>query len=158
MIGPETGPRGACAGIPNIHWLGARDHALLPAYLRYFDVGLIPFKHVPLTHNANPIKLYEYLAAGAPVVSTSLPAVQPIPGSVWLADDAARMADAVQAAGASNAPALRAGRSQLMLAESWTARLEQISGIVNDVLHPSEPEPALALAPETTELEPAGIC
>jgi glycosyltransferase involved in cell wall biosynthesis len=158
MIGPETGSRGPCAGLPNIHWLGGRDHALLPGYLRHFDVGLIPFKHVPLTHNANPIKLYEYLAAGVPVVSTSLPAVDPIPGSVWLADDADAMADAVQHAGASNDPALRAKRSQLMLAESWTARLEQISASINDVLCPPKLEHAPRTVPAIAEeLEPVCV-
>ena len=73
IIGPVLVPHGPCADLPNVHWLGARDHGSLPGYLRLFDVGLIPFKHVPLTHNANPIKLYEYLAAGVPVVSTACP-------------------------------------------------------------------------------------
>lgn len=130
MIGPERQPRGACAGLKNIHWLGGRDHRMLPNYLRFFDVGLIPFKKEPLTINANPIKLHEYLAAGVPTVSTSLPAVPPIEGSVWVADTAAETAECCNDARQHNSPADRAARSKLMLAESWSQRLEELSAII----------------------------
>ncbi|HSW45213.1 MAG TPA: glycosyltransferase [Phycisphaerae bacterium] len=132
MIGPTSTPR--IAGLPNIHWLGARSHQDLPNYLAGFDVGLIPFRQVPLTHNANPIKLYEYLAAGVPVVSTPLPAVQPMPGSVWLASSADRTAACCSEALRHNQPRDRLRRSRLMAAEAWTARLERISQLVSDVL------------------------
>ena len=132
IIGPATISKAPLAGLPNVHWLGARNHDELPCYLRGFDVGLIPFRKVPLTHHANPIKLYEYLAAGTPVVSTSLPAVHPIPGHVWLADDAETSTQGCDEAAASNQLEARIHRSQLMAAESWTARLEQISGIVEN--------------------------
>lgn len=130
IIGPQAAPKGPAANLPNVHWLGPRDHSLLPAYLKGFDVGLIPFRHVPLAHNANPIKLYEYLAAGVPTVSTVLPAVKPIAGSVWLADDAEATAAACDEAIRHNLPADRGARSRLMLAESWEQRLEQLSEIV----------------------------
>ena len=132
MIGPEPASRGPCTGLPNVHWLGARDHRVLPEYLRGFDVGLIPFRPVPLAHNANPIKLYEYLAAGVPVVSSSLPAVRPLEGHVWLADGPQAMVAACREALACNAPAQKAERSRLMVAESWSVKLEQLSAIVRD--------------------------
>lgn len=134
LIGPETTGRGPCAGLPNVHWLGSRSHDMLPDYLRGFDVGLIPFRHVPLTHNANPIKLYEYLAAGVPVVSTTIPAVRAIPNSVWLADEVPEFAVACGRAARNDTPAARLARSQSMLAEAWPTRLEQLSGIVNEAL------------------------
>lgn len=135
MVGPESVDRGPCADQINVHWLGSRDHASLPQYLRHFDVGLIPFHHVPLTHNANPIKLYEYLAAGVPVVSTSMPAIDAMPGSVWLADDALAMAHCCEQATHVNAPAQRRARSDAMIEHSWSARIEQISSIVSESLH-----------------------
>ena len=127
MIGPEVTSRGPCAGLKNVHWLGGRDHTTLPAYLQHFDVGLIPFTKEPLTMSANPIKLYEYLAAGVPVVSSSLPVIQEMPGSVWLADDAERMARHCRSAVEHNSKIDRQARSERMLAESWSARLEQMS-------------------------------
>jgi glycosyltransferase involved in cell wall biosynthesis len=127
MIGPEVTSRGPCAGLKNIHWLGGRDHVKLPAYLQHFDVGLIPFTKAPLAYNANPIKLFEYLAAGVPVVSSSLPVIQEIPDSVWLADDADAMARQCRLAAGHNEEAARQERSDRMTAESWSARLEQMS-------------------------------
>lgn len=60
---------------PNVHRLGPRPFAQLPAYVGQFTVGLIPFKVSTLTRAVNPIKLREMLAAGCPVVSTALPEV-----------------------------------------------------------------------------------
>jgi len=130
IIGPALVPPGRCANLPNVHWLGERNHSSLPNYLRLFDVGLIPFKHVPLTRCANPIKLYEYLAAGVPVVSTALPSVRPIPNAVWIADDPVRTMRCCEDALAHNDPADRRKRSQMMRSESWESRLEQIATII----------------------------
>jgi glycosyltransferase involved in cell wall biosynthesis len=60
----------------NVYLLGSRDFNDLPAYLKGFDVCIIPFKINRLTKNADPIKLYEYMATGKPIVSVDLPEVQ----------------------------------------------------------------------------------
>jgi glycosyltransferase involved in cell wall biosynthesis len=59
----------------NIVMVGAKQYKILPQYLSCMDVCLLPFKINKLTMASNPIKLYEYLAAGKPVVSTALPEV-----------------------------------------------------------------------------------
>ncbi|MFC1496862.1 glycosyltransferase [Verrucomicrobiota bacterium] len=56
--------------LPNVYFLGKREHKQIPAYLKHSDVGLIPFKKLPRIDYANPIKLYEYMAGSLPVVST----------------------------------------------------------------------------------------
>jgi glycosyltransferase involved in cell wall biosynthesis len=60
----------------NIVLLGERDYEDLPSICRYADVGIIPFVDSELTRACNPLKLYEYLAAGLPVVSTDIPEVR----------------------------------------------------------------------------------
>jgi glycosyltransferase involved in cell wall biosynthesis len=58
--------------LPNIHLVGRVRHADLPAYLWNADVGIIPFdmkNHAALVNSINPLKLYEYMACGLPVVS-----------------------------------------------------------------------------------------
>jgi teichuronic acid biosynthesis glycosyltransferase TuaH len=76
LIGPEFG------GLPirgrNLHWLGMRPYELLPAYLHEMDVALIPFLDNEVSRAANPVKLWEYLATGKPIVSTPLPEVMPL--------------------------------------------------------------------------------
>jgi UDP-galactopyranose mutase len=57
---------------PNLHYLGGRPYARLPAYLAGWDVALMPFARNESTRFISPTKTPEYLAAGKPVVSTSI--------------------------------------------------------------------------------------
>ncbi len=56
----------------NIHYLGGKNYKELPAYLSGWDVGLMPFARNESTRFISPTKTPEYLAAGKPVVSTSI--------------------------------------------------------------------------------------
>lgn len=56
----------------NVYFLGRKDYNTLPAYLSLFDVCMIPFQKSRMTDACNPIKMYEYLSAGKPVVTTDL--------------------------------------------------------------------------------------
>jgi len=76
LIGRADVPIDALVGQPNIHILGPKPFATLPAYVAHFDVGIVPFVVNDLTRAVNPIKLREMLAAGCPVVSTALPEVE----------------------------------------------------------------------------------
>jgi glycosyltransferase involved in cell wall biosynthesis len=59
------------AKFTNLHVLGAREHEEVPAYLGAAATGIIPFIRNRLTEAVNPVKLYEYAAAGLPVVTTA---------------------------------------------------------------------------------------
>lgn len=71
--------------INNVHWLGMKPYSELFNYLWRFDVGIIPFKINTITLATSPIKLFEYMAAAKPVVTTALPECQRYPG-VWVAE------------------------------------------------------------------------
>lgn len=58
---------------PNVHFLGTKPHEELPAYISRFDVCLNLFKTDELTKDVSPLKFYEYLATGKPIVSTPEP-------------------------------------------------------------------------------------
>lgn len=62
--------------LSNITFIGDRDWLSLPFYARWFDAAIIPFEVREVTRKACPVKAYEYLAAGLPVVSTELPEVE----------------------------------------------------------------------------------
>ena len=57
--------------MPNVHFLGPRRHESLPGVLERFDVGLIPIVINEFTRPLTPLKFFEYLGAGVPMVSTS---------------------------------------------------------------------------------------
>lgn len=75
LIGPQL-----IAEVPpmpqNVHLLGGRPYTALPAYLKGFDVCLLPFLTSRLVAHISPTKTPEYLAGGKPVVSTAIPDVQ----------------------------------------------------------------------------------
>jgi glycosyltransferase involved in cell wall biosynthesis len=60
----------AAADTANLHWMGPRPYSEIPSIVGAFRVGLIPFRRTPLTEAVNPVKLYEYAAAGVPCVTT----------------------------------------------------------------------------------------
>lgn len=61
---------------PTVTWVGQKDVGELPSYLRLMDVGLTPYADSDFNRASFPLKTLEYLAAGRPVVSTPLPAVE----------------------------------------------------------------------------------
>ncbi|MDD5092214.1 MAG: glycosyltransferase [Candidatus Wallbacteria bacterium] len=58
-------------GVDNIRYLGLKKPSELPAYVRNFDLGLIPFRRIPAVKGILPLKFYDYMASGLPIVSTT---------------------------------------------------------------------------------------
>ncbi|MCY1058190.1 glycosyltransferase family 1 protein [Nannocystis sp. SCPEA4] len=86
---------------PNIHWLGQKRYAELPAYIAGWDAAIMPFARNASTRFISPTKTPEYLAAGRPVVATSIrDVVDPygLQGLVAIADDPAEFVAAVERA------------------------------------------------------------
>lgn len=111
---------------PNVHLLGPRRYEELPAVLRGADVTLIPYRASDLTASIFPMKVYEYLAAGRPVVATPLPALEGVE-EIAVADGPEAFAAAVARALEDDTPERRAARSAAAAANSWDARLSEIS-------------------------------
>lgn len=78
VIGPGSS-KVMIPGCQNILSLGYKSYLELPHYVQCFNVGLIPFRISRLTEAVNPVKMWEYLAAGISVVSTALPEAQGLP-------------------------------------------------------------------------------
>ena len=125
LVGGSTVDLTVYRSLPNMHFIGRKPYADLPAYCRHFDVGLIPFKINELTKAVNPIKLREYLAAGLPVVSTPLPEVESMDECVHLADTAAAICGKIESCMDVNADE-RIHLSRRMMGEGWTGRMALI--------------------------------
>jgi len=125
VIGKATTDVSSLERLPNVHLLGRKPYADLPAYCKAFDVALNPFRINELTLNANPLKVREYLAAGLPVVSSPIPEVEVL-GQCRIAADADAFERAIRAALADPGPST--ARSEAIRHESWQARLTEIEG------------------------------
>jgi glycosyltransferase involved in cell wall biosynthesis len=123
--GDPGGDLSALDRAANIHLVGARDAIGLAAVLRGADAGLIPYAINDLTRSVFPMKVYEYLAAGLPVLSTPLPALEGV-DAIDVIASAPRLVEVVEREMARDTPERRAERSQAAAAHSWEARIEEI--------------------------------
>lgn len=136
MVGPigEGDPRGDLGPLrdmPNVHFVGRRSFEELPAWFAAADVCLIPYAVNRYTSSVFPMKVYEYLAAGRPVISTPLPALRGIEG-VAFADGPADFEAAIQRVMKDDGPGARRRRAQLAGSHSWDARLAEIGRLVSE--------------------------
>ncbi len=132
LVGPLLGHRRIQH--PRIHYLGMRPYEQLPAYLKRMDVLTIPFSDIPLTRATNPIKMYEYLATGKPVVSTAIPEAERMAlVKVGHSHEEFVQHIARAIAGEDENEAAAAARQTIARENSWALRYEQIRDAIDAV-------------------------
>ncbi|MCH7592502.1 MAG: glycosyltransferase [Planctomycetes bacterium] len=117
------------AALPNVYLLGRRPYESLPAYAAQFDAGLLLFARNEMTRHVNPVKMYEYLAAGLPVVSTPLPEAQRFAGPIVFAHGAEKFADACDFVLQGNGRN-RTAISECVREETWSATVDRLCEVV----------------------------
>lgn len=130
--------------LPNVHLIGRRCYDNLPAYCAAFEAGLMPFKRSVMVQNVNPIKMYEYLAAGLPVISTPLPEAERFQGPITIAADAQAFAEACDRVLETRYPGRRKAISTIVENESWHSKVERISDVILQRLHSPEKTATMA--------------
>ena len=120
-------------GISNIYLLGEKPYEELPGYLYWFDVCCIPFKLNELTEATNPVKLYEYLSAGKPVVATRLPELEAYNHYLYLANGVRDFVSKVEMALEENDQERRNQRIEFARENSWDQRFMTIREAVKRI-------------------------
>ncbi|MDP3415521.1 glycosyltransferase [Falsiroseomonas sp.] len=128
------------ADCPNIHVLGPQDYTAFPNFLKGMDVCIMPFPLNDNTRRGDALKLYEYLAGGRPVVSTSVPAARRLSSVVRIADTPEHFVAAVEAALA-EPPDAQAARLAAVRPHSWHARVRQKAAVIRAALDEIRPGP-----------------
>ena len=138
LVGPEQVRVDSLKALPNVRLLGSKPHADIPAYVRHFDVCLIPYLVDGFTDHISPAKLNEYLAIGKPVVSTGLFEVRRFVADhgdvIAVADGIDGFTAKVEAALREDTPDAALRRRAVAEANSWQAKVEDMSARIESKL------------------------
>ncbi len=163
MIGPTAKVDPAeLPKAPNIHWLGGRDYDLLPAYVKRFNVCLMPFALNEATEYINPTKTLEYMAAGKPIVSTAVAdVIHNFAPVVSVARNADEFVAQVARLAAKPDQARIAAGLQMARGATWDAVVDDMAAIMIDAVFGDSsartPLPAAAAAQQDDTVEELGL-
>lgn len=137
MLGPVVKVNSSeLAQAANIHYLGSKDYASLPSYMAGWSVGLLPFARNEATRFISPTKTPEYLAAGLPVVSTSIrDVVRPYAFEklVYIGDEAETFVAAAETAMQIRNSQARLAKVDRFLAQmSWDITWGRMAHLIDD--------------------------
>ena len=121
--------------LKNVHFLGMQKPEDLPAFIKAFDVCLIPYVDSQLTRNIYPLKLHEYLATGKPVVSTNMPELYPFKEVVRISKDYKEFEDNIIKSLKEDKEENKLKRIAIAKQNTWDNRIETISKIISKFLN-----------------------
>lgn len=135
IIGPkQPGLPNSLRHVDNITFLGAVNYHELPPYMAGFDVCIIPFKVNSTTDSVNPIKMWEYMAAGKPVVSTPIPEAKRLKDVIYIGNGREHFLNQVEKALAKK-DHWRISRGITRAGENdWNHRVQTLTRLIHDAL------------------------
>jgi glycosyltransferase involved in cell wall biosynthesis len=141
LVGPINVPPGEPSNrverlraSPGVIFTGKKPAEEIPDYVRAFDVGLIPYKMGDQARSIDPLKLYEYLAFGKPVVAVDIPSMQSFGKVVRIAKDPDDFSRLMREAALDKDDMRAAERRALASEQSWEKRAAQISDAIEAIL------------------------
>lgn len=111
---------------PNVQLLGRKPYSQMPLYLDHFDACLIPFRLYNVTHAVDPVKFYEYISAGKPVISTPLTEMSIYKDLLYFATGVDEFIEQIERALAERDLALYKRRVELARANDWKDRFDSM--------------------------------
>ncbi len=134
MIGRRLAAYPELAGLPNVHFLGPKQHEEIPLYGKYLDVGIMNWKMTDWIRHSSPVKTREYLALGLPVVSVPIAEVEmEYADLVTVAADGPSFLDAIHRALAQDDAAARDRRRERVRGDSWEQRVDLLFRSLEEV-------------------------
>jgi len=138
LVGPAQTDVSALQQCPNVRLLGQRPHEAVPAYVKGFDVGIVPYRVAEYTLNVYPTKLNEYLVMGIPVVATDLPEIRRFNAQhgqlVEVAADPEAFSTAIRRALNDSSPPDVERRVAAAHQNSWHSRLAAMNRLIHEAL------------------------
>lgn len=137
LVGRDTcGAKEKLFGCPNVIFVGEVSYEDLPSYVHAFDVCMIPFKISPLTLATNPVKAYECMSAGKPLVSVDLPELREFGSLVYTSETEDQFVDHLCSALAETDSRFHAQRQAFAAEQTWSRRVEALEQAVAAIKEP----------------------
>lgn len=136
MVGPvmiAAAERQRLETLGNVVFTGPKPYAEIPDYMRCFDVCITPHLVTPFTESLNPIKLWEYLACGKPIIATPVAGFRDYPELVYLAEDAEKFACLLESALAES-PSIGQQRRAVAGKHTWEGRIDMVEAVMAEAL------------------------
>ena len=136
----STSGSGDLEGEKNIHFLGYMPFAKIPGIVNGLDVCLNPFRLGSISDCTKPVKLYEYLSLGKPVVSTMMPQLAELNDILYMSETREGFVANIRRAATEDDPALVKQRTDFAMQNTWAQRIELLlDGIARNCLAGSGP-------------------
>jgi hypothetical protein len=136
LIGPVGGPQKELfekLKTKNIHSLPPKPYPIVPNYLKGFDVCIIPFKLTDRAKGMDTMKMYDYLAAGRPVVTTALPEAYKFKDVLKIAETYEEFVEHIEKSlEEKDNRVLIKKRVETAMQNTWDKRVEQIEEIIDE--------------------------
>lgn len=118
------------ARFANVTLLGVIEYSELVSYLRAFDVGIVPHISNRLTETMNPLKVYNYFAAGLPIVSTEVANIDDLRPFIRTANDPDNFIEAIEFCLAQPATESMTGRREALWRINWETRVADMLAVI----------------------------
>jgi glycosyltransferase involved in cell wall biosynthesis len=115
----------------NVHFLGLKPLNELPNYLRQFDVCLVPFRKTDELSSISPLKIFEYIAAGRPVVATRYPEIKDLSHVVYLSNSPQDFINNIKRALSEKNNRRRVEQKKFALNNTWQKRATDLIRLVD---------------------------
>jgi len=118
----------------NVHFLGLKEIELVPYYVKAFDVCFIPYVIDEETENLSPLKLYDFMASGKPIVTTAFPSAQEFKNIVYIAESKRAFTCCIEEALLESDNSLFNARRHTASLNTWDHRVNQLSCLIESRL------------------------
>ncbi len=134
LIGPVFTNLGKFAQLQNVKLMGPKPYTDLPWIVQSFAVGLAPFRLNELTESVNPVKVYEYLAAGIEVIATPMRELLPMADAIHFARTGEELAVGIDGIVDGSRKTEPSVREKIAQDNSWTKRIAEADRLLREVM------------------------
>jgi glycosyltransferase involved in cell wall biosynthesis len=124
----------ALEALDNVFFLGEKNQSRVANYVAAMNIGLLPYQRNVETEHISPLKMYEYLAVGLPVVSTAIPAALRHSEIVEVADNENAFERACEDALMNDSSRQEERRLNFAASNTWDQRIVEITDIIASAL------------------------